>query len=292
MRVESGVTADNAVKGMVMGENVPAWRSTMRPQGLARIEPFRPSGKMLPLFLLQIPRCGAGSVATFLEGIYGPSGIVRDAGARVDDIFAGRLPATTADCVVGAVPLVRWLHFGGAAVYARATVLRNPWARLVSQINHLAAIGPEGAGPGGTTRRALAEEVARTDFTSRIGLERFSNRLRLIDGGFDNVQVRMLITGTMSAMVKQITARDVDVALRELERFAVVGFCEEQLDMQRVLVRLTGSKVATGAVFEGAGRGLVLSVRNNLAREALIGLYDQDLELYTRARNLFVARQR
>ena len=101
----------------------------------------------------------------------------------------------------------------------------------------------------------------------------------------------MLVTGTMSALVKQITSRDVDTALRELERFAVVGFCEEQMDMQRALVRVTGVSVPVGAVFEGAGKGAALSLRNTMAREALTPLYELDQELYARARQLVVARQ-
>ena len=116
-------------------------------------------------------------------------------------------------------------------------------------------------------------------------------RLRLIDGGFDNLQVRMLVTGTMSAMVKQITSRDVDIALRELERFAAVGFCEEQIEMQRVLARLTGAKLSAGIEFEGAGKPVALSVRNTIARDALLPLYEYDQELYSRARPMVLARQ-
>lgn len=243
------------------------------------------------MMLLAIPRCGAGSVARFLERVYGTEGVVPDAAARAEDIFARKAPPVVADCLVVGLPLVRWLHFAGAGDYPRATVLRNPWARIVSHINHLAEIGPERAGPAGSSQRALAEEVARADFASRAGVERFFNRLRLIDVAFDNVQVRMLLTGTMSALVKQVTHRDVDVALAELERFVVVGFCEEQLEMQRALLRVTGGKVTVGAVFEGAGKGSVLSVRNSVAREVLLPLYELDQELYARARAVMGARQ-
>lgn len=290
MRVDRTIAAKDAVTGQADG-TLPRWRSAMRPQGLGRIAPFVPTGKRQPVFLLHIPRCGAGSMARFLERIYQPEGMVRAAEDRLDRIFDGQDAPIRTDCVVGQLPLVRWLHFAGAGDYARVTVLRNPWARMVSQINHLAALGPEAAGPAGSSQRALAEEVARADFTSRAGLERFCNRLRLIDVSFDNLQVRMLVTGTMSALVKQITSRDVETALRELERFAVVGFCEEQMDMQRALVRVTGISVPVGAVFEGAGRGAALSLRNTLAREALTPLYELDQELYARARQLVVARQ-
>lgn len=262
----------------------------VQPQRAGRMVPFLPLKKQVPLALLAIPRCGAGSVVRFLERIYGPEGIARGAEAQAEDIFARRMQPVTADCVVADLPLVRWLHFSGAAEFLRVAVLRSPWARIVSHINHLAEIGPDGAGPAGSSRRALAEEVARTDFGSRFGVERFFNRLRLIDVSFDNIQVRMLVTGTMSALVKKITLRDVDVALAELERFAVVGFCEEQLELQRALVRLTGASVPVGAVFEGAGKGSVLSVRNSVAREVLLPLYEMDQELYLRARSHWLAR--
>ncbi len=272
-------------------EDVPAWKSQARPQGLGRIAPFRPARVKVPLMLLKIPRCGAASVARFLERIYGEGQVVPDAEEWIEPIFERQMSPIVSDCVVAGVPLVRWLHFEGAADYLRCVVLRNPWARIVSHINHLAEIGPEAAGPAGSSRRALAEEVVRADFTSRAGLERFSNRLRLIDVSFDNLQVRMLVTGTMSALVKHITPRDVEVAHRELERFAVVGFCEEQMEMQRALARLTGASVAAEAVFEGVGRGAALSLRNSLAREVLLPLYEQDMELVTKARALVAARQ-
>ena len=255
-----------------------------RPTALGRVAPFRPEGRLPAIFLLCIPRCGAGSVLRFLQGLYGANAVLCRAETRLEGIFSGAKQPVRADCLAGTLPLVRWLHFTGAETYARVTVLRHPWARMVSQINHLAALGPEEAVAAGPSVAALAHEVGRADFTSRTGLERFINRLRLIDGGFDNLQVRMLLTGTMSAMVKQITARDVDMALQQIQRFAVVGFCEDQLGMQRALVRLTGVEARIGAVFEGAGRSTLLSVRNTLARDMLAPLYECDMELYARAR--------
>lgn len=286
-----GVAGDAARVHVTMIEGEPEWRMRLQPQRSGRLVPFVPLRRKPALALLAIPRCGAGSVARFLEGIYGPEDVLRDAGERAEDIFARKVPPVAADCLVVALPLVRWLHFAGATDYQRTTILRNPWARLVSHINHLAELGPDGAGAPGSSRRALAEEVARADFASRAGVERFFNRLRLIDVAFDNIQVRMLLTGTMSAMVKQVTHRDVDVALAELERFVVVGFCEEQMEMQRALVRVTGAKVKVGAVFEGAGKGAVLSVRNSVAREVLAPLYELDQALYVRARASMGARQ-
>lgn len=289
--VVGGAAGDAARVQVAMAEGEPEWRLRTLPQRPGRLVPFAPTGKRPALMLLAIPRCGAGSVARFLERIYGAEGMVPDAAARVEDIFARKAQPVVSDCLVVALPLVRWLHFAGAGDYQRVTILRNPWARIVSHINHLAEIGPEGAGPAGSSQRALAEEVARADFGSRAGVERFASRLRLIDVSFDNIQVRMLLTGTMSALVKQVTHRDVDVALAELERFVAVGFCEEQLELQRALVRVSGAKPKIAAEFEGAGKGSVLTVRNSVAREVLLPLYELDQELYARARSLLGARQ-
>lgn len=266
--------------------DAPRWRTTARAQGLGRIVPVRPAGQRPAIFLLQIPRCGAGSLARFLTRIYGEAGVLTQAESRLDGVFAGHERPIVTDCVVGAVPLVRWQHFMGTEGYGRVTVLRNPWARLVSQINHLAAIGPEGAGPPGSPAHVLAGAVVEADFTSRTGLERFFNRLRLVEGGFDNVQTRMLVTGTMSAMVKKLAPTDVDTALKELARFTAFGFCEEQLDLQRMLLRLTGAEIAPRPEFEAAGKSIVLSVRNTIAREVLAPWFELDQELYSRAKAL------
>ena len=291
MGYQAGGVAETAahVQG-VTSESDPEWRLRLQPQRPERLVPFLPARSGPPVMLLAIPRCGAGSIALFLERLYGPEGVVRDAGVRVNDIFARRAQPVVSDCLVVGLPLVRWQQFCGSAEFQRMTVLRNPWARIVSHINRLGEIGPERAGPAGSASRALAEEVARTDFTSRSGVERFVNRLRLIDVSFDDIQVRMLLTSTMSALVKQVLPRDVEAALRELERFALVGFCEDQLDMQRALLRLTGRQAPVGALFEGGGRGSVLSPRNAIAREVLLPLYELDQELYSRARAAFGPR--
>lgn len=271
--------------------NVPRWRSTARPQGLGRIVPVRPAGQRPALFVLQIPRCGAGSIARFLTRIYGEGRVVTQAAPLLDAVFAGRERPIVTDCIVGAVPLVRWQHFTGTEGFGRVTLLRNPWARLVSQINQIAAIGTDAAGPSGSSAHALARAVAEADFTSRTGVERFFNRLRLVEGGFDNLQTRMLLTGTMSALVKKLAPSDVDVALKELARFSAFGFCEEQLDLQRALLRLTGADIPPRPEFEAAGKHTVLSVRNTTAREVLAPWIELDQELYTRAKALLAPSQ-
>ena len=240
-----------------------------RPQALARIVPFTPAGKLAPLFHLHIPRCGGASLIRFL---------------------AGRRDPVRSDCISGSIPLMRWDLLRDNAAYARVTVLRDPWARLVSHINRLIALGAE-AGPDGSLTQLLAVELAGADFTTRTGLEKLRRRLPSGEGSLDNLQTRMLLTGTMSAMVKPLLARDVDRAVQELERFAVIGFCEDQLATQRAILTHTGSTVRPMPEFEGAGKGGLLSPRNELAREVLAPWIAFDQDLYRRARALASARQ-
>jgi hypothetical protein len=260
-----------------------------RPQGLGRIVPFLPEGRRVPVFFLHIPRCSGASVMAFLGRLY-DGRMVTDAAAVAPEVLAGRRAAPVTDCVAGTVPLMRWDLFRDNAAYGRVTVLRDPWARLVSQINRLAVLGEAGC-EAGSVAQMLAAEVAGADFTSRAGLERFRKRIQLVEGGFDNLQTRMLLTGTMSAMVKPILPRDVDRAVQELERFAVVGFCEDQVATQRALLRLAGSDLKALPAFEATGKPVALSLRNDLAREVFEPWIAADQDLYRRAKALVAARQ-
>lgn len=261
-----------------------------RPQALARIVPFTPAGKLAPLFHLHIPRCGGASLIRFLGQVYGPDAVVTGAQDQAGCILAGRRDPVRSDCISGSIPLMRWDLLRDNAAYARVTVLRDPWARLVSHINRLIALGAE-AGPDGSLTQLLAVELAGADFTTRAGLEKLRRRLPSGEGSLDNLQTRMLLTGTMSAMVKPLLARDVDRAVQELERFAVIGFCEDQLATQRAILTHTGSTVRPMPEFEGAGKGGLLSPRNELAREVLAPWIAFDQDLYRRARALASARQ-
>lgn len=261
------------------------WRGA-RAQGLGRPVPFTPEGRLHPVFFLHIPRCAGASATGFLRRIYGDGAVLGGAEGRVVQIMAGQDRPIATDCVVGRLPLMRWNLYRETAAYSRVTVLRDPWARLVSQINRLAVLGPDEAGPDGSVDRMLAVAVADTDFTSRPSLERFRRRVPLVEGGFDNLQTRMLLTGSMSSMVKPLVPRDVDQAVAELERFAVIGFCEDQVAFQRSLLRITRSDVAPAPLFEATGRPVALSIRNDLAREVLEPWIVMDRQLYNRARRL------
>lgn len=271
-----------------IGTGQERWRGT-RAHGLGRPVPFTPEGRVFPTFFLHIPRCSGGSAISFLRRLYGESGVCTKAETQVVRIMAGQEKPVMSDCVTGTLPLMRWQLYRETGAYHRVTVLRDPWARLVSQINRLAALGPEAAGPDGSVNRMLAIAVLDTDFTSRPSLERFRRRVPMVEGGFDNLQTRMLLTGSMSSMVKPLLPRDVDIAVAELERFAVIGFCEDHVALQRALVRLTGTERPPAPIFEATGRTVALSARNEVAREVLEPWFAIDRQLYNRARKIVAA---
>lgn len=255
--------------------------------------PFAPKGEAVPLFFLHIPRCSGGTMTRYLARYWGGNAIVSGAEEVLPTLLSRRAETRVTDVVAGHVPLVRWEFFSGSSAYRRATVLRDPWARLVSHINWVGQFNdgvslPEG--PEAASLQTMAAAVARTDFASRVSLERLVRLWAPVEGGFDNLQVRMLLTGSMAAMVKLLSQRDVDRAVQNIEAFSVVGFCEDQAGLQRKLGSLAGVKANPIVAFENAGKPSVLSVRNDLAREVLEPWYALDAQLYQRAKQI-VARQ-
>lgn len=264
-----------------------------RSQSSTRPVPFAPKGDALPVFFLHIPRTSGGSFTRYLSRLWGEGSVTAGAEAMLPQLMSRRGETCVTDVVAGHVPLVRWEFFNGSSAYRRVTVLRDPWARLVSQINWIGRFNdgePVPEGPAASSIRAMAAALAKTDFASRPSIERLVRLWSPVEGGFDNLQVRMLLTGSMAAMVKVLTPRDVDKALQNLESFAVVGFCEDQAGLQRKLGGLAGVKLAPMVTFENAGKPSLLSVRNDLAREALEPWFILDAELYQRAKSI-VARQ-
>lgn len=266
---------------------------TGKPASSGRPVPFTPKGDALPVFFLHIPRTSGGTVMRYLARFWGEAGVVGGAEGLLPTLLSRRAETQVADVVAGHVPLVRWEFFTGSAAYRRVTVLRDPWARLVSQINWIGRFHdgvPFPDGPETASLKTMAAAVARTDFASRGSLERLVRLWAPVEGGFDNLQVRMLLTGSMASMVKLLTPRDVDRAVQNLESFSVVGFCEDQGALQRKLGGLAGIKAGPIVAFENAGKPSVLSVRNEMAREVLEPWYILDAELYQRAKSI-VARQ-
>lgn len=291
-RSKSGPVAADLRRDPAEAQSAP-FIFTGRPASSGRPVPFAPKGDALPVFFLHIPRTSGGTVMRYLSRYWGEGAVAGGAEGLLPRLLSRRAETLVADVVAGHVPLVRWEFFTGSAAYRRVTVLRDPWARLVSQINWIGRFNdgePLPDGPETASIKAMAAAVARTDFASRTSLERLVRLWAPVEGGFDNLQVRMLLTGSMAAMVKLLTPRDVDRAVQNLEAFSVVGFCEDQAGMQRKLGGLAGIKAAPIVAFENAGKPSVLSVRNDMAREVLEPWFMLDAELYQRAK-LIVARQ-
>lgn len=269
----------------------PARRQPALIGAIPRPVPFAPLGKRLPLVFIHIPRTSGSSFVNHLREIYGPDGVQAEAEAQLPELLARRTGRTVqTDCVAGYLPLMRWEFYEGSAAYRRVTMLRDPWARLVSYINWIDRFNNGAAIPAGHDAGAihtLADAVSRTDFASRSSIERMMRLWTPVEGNFDNLQVRMLLPGTMAAMVKPLTPRDVDHAVRALDSFALVGFCEEQAVMQRRLAALMGTKVSTKQFFDNGGKPTVLSVRNELAREVLEPWYAADQMLYAQAKAIW-----
>jgi hypothetical protein len=278
----------NGPAPLVSGESVPnRTQAPARALSAWRDAPFLPAGRAKPVFFLHIPRSSGTSLCIYLRRLYGTDGVVD----RAEQHLQGRArqPRIT-DCVAGAIPLMRWDVYPGSSAYARVTVLRDPWARLVSHINWVDRFNngtpfPD-AGPQSEALRSMAHEVAQTDFSSRASIERFCRLARPVEGGFDNLQVRMLVTGTMSAMIKPLFARDIDCAVRNLQDFALVGFCEEQVALHRGLATLVEADAKPEMLFEEAGRQQKLTLRNDLAREMMQRWFAADQDLYDRAWDL------
>lgn len=256
--------------------------------------PFQPKGDALPVFFLHIPRTSGGTVLRYLAKFWGPQSVTQGAEALLPQLLSRKSQTMVTDVVTGHVPLVRWEFFTGSSAYRRVTVLRDPWARLVSHINCIGRFvdgEPIPAGPWEGSWRVMADAVSRTDFASRASMERLVRLWSPVEGGFDNLQVRMLLTGSMASMVKALVPRDVERAIQNLETFSVVGLCEDQAGLQRRLGTLAGAgKTAPLVAFENAGKPSLLSVRNDLAREVLEPWYAADLELYAKAKAI-AARQ-
>lgn len=286
----------------VVRDDVPAMPATERDRFIfngkpalgGRPVPFEPKGAALPVFFLHIPRTSGGTVLKYLGKYWGQQAVVQGVEGMLPQLLSRKSETLTTDVVTGHVPLVRWEFFTGSSAYRRVTVLRDPWARLVSHINCIGRYNdgePIPAGPWEASWRVMADAVARTDFASRTSMERLVRLWSPVEGGFDNLQVRMLLTGSMASMVKALVPRDVERAIQNLETFSVVGLCEDQAGLQRRLGALAGAgKTAPLVAFENAGKPSVLSVRNELAREVLEPWFAADLELYTRAKAI-AARQ-
>ena len=259
-----------------------------------RVAPFVPRGIMRPLVLLHIPKTSGSSCNRLFAEVYGPDNFIPHAEYRLPVILSRRGPPQQSDGLSAHVPLCRWSLYAGSAAYGRVTMLRDPWARLVSHINWVGRFLGGHPMPRGETAGALARVVAalgRTDFDDRDSLLAFMACVRQEAEGFnsfDNLQTRMLYPGHPRATYRaQIGEREVEMAVTSLRDFALVGFCEDQQRFRDRLLALLGLPARPAdPVRENVGSLRLLSPDNALAREVFAPWVALDHQVYDAARAL------
>lgn len=257
------------------------------PAAAPRPVPFAPRGRVAPLFFLHIPKTSGSSINAFLQGLYGEDNFLNHVEYRLPLVMRGEIPTMVLDGVSGHVPLCRWSLYRGSDAYARATVLRDPWARLVSHINWVNRYNidkplPPPDSPRAQADHAVAAILRGADLSSATGLRAFRDAVSAVPDfvAFDNLQVRLLLTGSVQAESRVLRPGDVEIAAQNLAGFAVVGFCEDQARFQRDLRALLGLPGAPTPIHENEGRAGLLSPANTLAREILGPWHALDQALY------------
>lgn len=245
---------------------------------------------MRAVLFLHIPKTSGSSCNRLMLQAYGADNFIGHAEYRLPAILSRRAAPIRVDGLSAHVPLCRWSLYRGADAYACITVLRDPWARLVSHINWYARFLDGRPMPVGCTAsavRRVVQALGQTDFDSRESLRCLMAQVaqeRQEVSAFDNMQVRMLMTGPPGiAARRQIGGPELAMALANLRSFALVGFCEDQAGFRAGLRDLLGlTALPEEPVHENAGRVRLLSPDNALAREVLEPWVVLDQSLYER----------
>ena len=276
-------------KGDAPGPATDAATAAAATDGDPRRVPFAPQGARPPLFFVHIPKTSGSSVNRLLQQIYGPENTVTHAEYALPALLSGQEPTRQVDCVSGHVLLSVWLAYRDTSAYQLATVLRDPWARLVSHVNWLARMSDGADLPGGPSHAsvaAAAAQIGQTDFSDRDSI------CRLVDvcnaqpmlNAFDNLQTRMLLDrGGLNTLFRPMVPGDAARAVANLGRFAVIGLCEDQPRLALDLASFAGVAVPPGKVHENPAQARVLHVSNDLARQVMAPWVAMDQQVYDAA---------
>ena len=257
---------------------------------------FVPTGQKTPLFFVHIPKTSGSSWNTSLAAAYGTNNFHEHGEHALPRLLDGRDPSIMADGVSGHIPVNNWRRYPGTKPYGLITVLRDPWARLVSHLNWIDRFNHgktlDGHGAQGEKIAHVAGLIAQTDFENRASLKNLLDHTH--DKGqfsaFDNLQVRMLFWGNGKPMDGSVTNATTTAALRGLRQFAGFGFCEDgDVFLNQVMASLG---VAAPAPLPHDNRGPLKRVRTDMhiARDVLNPWVVQDAVLYRRARALNAER--
>jgi hypothetical protein len=252
---------------------------------------FLPKGERPPLFFMHIPKTSGSSINSILKVIYGEDNFVEHIEALNRRANRKRLNITKqVDCVTGHVYLGSWLRFAGADQYALATILRDPWKRLVSHINWMDRFNQ------GVDRKALRrlDPLARrairilagTDFEDRRSIIRMRNRISRQDrwSHFDNLQTRMFSNNSIhDVLTQQSLKRAFDV----MGQFVAIGICDNQAAFSARISDFAKANVAVQRVHANAApTSPRLSTTNDIAQVALEPWIQFDTELYEKTLTL------
>lgn len=258
---------------------------------------FMPPLNAPPLFFLHIPKTAGSSNNAFLRSLYGAGNFQDHTENLLPDLTSGRARALRVDAVSGHIPLWAWNLYEGAENYLRVTILRDPWARVVSHINwvyqyKLGKPLPK-QGPGAKSLAHMTELVALTDFEDRGSLLRLFQAANAMPyfSSFDNYQTRMLRQGAMDAMEKRLAAADLDAACDALSGFFHIGFCEAQQDFQSGLLAKLAMPGRVQDIRANSTGQKRLKVENDLAREVFAPWYEKDQALVGFARGMAQAEK-
>ena len=253
---------------------------------------FDPQGQKPPVFFLHIPKTAGSSNNHFLRGLYGAHNFQDHAENLLPDLTTGRAGVLRVDCVSGHIPLWAWHLYPGAERYKRVTLLRDPWARLVShvnwvnQFNHGMRLPRHGPGAGALAH--MVGVIADTDFENRTSLGHLFEQANALQyfSSFDNYQTRMLRQGAMDAMEKRLTMADLDVACTALSGFYHFGFCEDQAGFQQGLLRKLSLPATPQKIQANQARTKVLTPDNDIAHQVFAPWLEYDQALVGFARGL------
>ncbi|SEL72388.1 hypothetical protein SAMN05444413_11487 [Roseivivax marinus] len=246
---------------------------------------FERVGDHPPLFFLHIPKTSGSAQNAVIQSIWGEAALVH-AESWFNEIRFGRRALIHADAVSGHIAFSDWLASGLNKTYPAATVLRDPWERLVSHLNWMDRFN-HGIDPG-TRDRLPARHIRVVDALAEVEIDDAKSvarmRDRLTEAGdiqlFDNLQVRMTVPVRLERR-HAVSEAHVSEALESLRGFAFVASAREQAAVAAWLANHAGANqvpVPRDTPVNPA-RSSRVRVGNAQAREALRTwwMHDHDL---------------
>lgn len=258
----------------------------------APVVPFLPRELLSPIFFLHIPKTSGSSWNALLRDAFGDDNFQEHVEYLLPLLLRREREPLRADCVSAHIPLNNWRRYRGTDAYERVTVLRDPWARLVSHINWIDRFNHgktlEGQGPQREKIAHVAALIDATDFTDRASLIGFRDRLhdKGMFASFDNLQTRMLYQGPQKQMQMAVGKGETEAALEALNGFRSFGFCEDGAAYQNRFLAELGRAPLSEATHENRGPRRCIEAGNDLAREVLSPWFEADQVLYDGARKL------